>query len=282
MEVLSTVGTMQERADSARAAGKTIAFVPTMGYLHPGHLSLVEEGRKRGKVLVVSIFVNPLQFGPSEDLERYPRDLERDSALCEEAGTDIIFFPDAGEMYPPGFQTSVEVEKVSQGLCGEFRPGHFRGVATVVLKLFNIVKPHVAIFGQKDYQQLLVIRRMVKDLNLGIEILGMPTYREEDGLAMSSRNTYLRPEEREAALSLSRSLELARELVKAGERNPRKIENEVKKSIGKEHLVSIEYVTVCDREDLSGIEKIEDTALLALAARVGKTRLIDNTILEIN
>lgn len=282
MEVLSTVGTMQERADSARAAGKTIAFVPTMGYLHPGHLSLVEEGRKRGNVLVVSIFVNPLQFGPSEDLERYPRDLERDSALCEEAGTDIIFFPDAGEMYPPGFQTSVEVKKVSQGLCGEFRPGHFRGVATVVLKLFNIVKPHVAIFGQKDYQQLLVIRRMVKDLNLGMEIVGMPTYREKDMLAMSSRNTYLRPEEREAALSLSRSLELARELVKAGERNPRKIENEVKKSIDKEHLVSIEYVTVCDREDLSGIEKIEDTAILALAARVGKTRLIDNTILEIN
>ena len=282
MEIITTVKDMQERAESLRTAGKTIAFVPTMGYLHPGHISLVEEGRKRGDVLVVSIFVNPTQFGPSEDLAQYPRDFDRDARLCEEAGTDVIFSPDAGEMYPPGYQTFVEVEKVSQRLCGDFRPGHFRGVATVVLKLLAIVKPHVAIFGEKDYQQLLVITRMVKDLHLGVEIAAMPTFREADGLAMSSRNTYLSAEERRAALSLSRSLREARALLQSGERNPRVIEQTVKESIGRESLTRVEYATVCNREDLSAITEIEDSALLALAVRVGKTRLIDNCILDIN
>jgi len=282
VEIITTVKDMQERAESLRTAGKTIAFVPTMGYLHPGHISLVEEGRKRGDVLVVSIFVNPTQFGPSEDLAQYPRDFDRDARLCEEAGTDVIFSPDAGEMYPPGYQTFVEVEKVSQRLCGDFRPGHFRGVATVVLKLLAIVKPHVAIFGEKDYQQLLVITRMVKDLHLGVEIAAMPTFREADGLAMSSRNTYLSAEERRAALSLSRSLREARALLQSGERNPRVIERTVKESIGREPLTRVEYATVCNREDLSAITEIEDSALLALAVRVGKTRLIDNCILDIN
>ena len=257
-----------------------IAFVPTMGYFHEGHLSLMREGRERGDVLVVSIFVNPTQFGPGEDFDRYPRDMERDLRMAEEVGVDVIFAPTVEEMYPEGYQTYVEVEKVTQHLCGLSRPGHFRGVTTVVTKLFNIVKPHVALFGQKDYQQLITIERMVKDLNMDVEIVGMPTVREEDGLAASSRNVYLSPEERKAALSLYRSLRRAEELFSEGVRESQRILEEVRGVLEAEPLVKIDYVHVCDPETLEDIEgPIGERALVAVAAKVGTTRLIDNTLL---
>ena len=280
MEVIKSPSEMQQRASAWRREGKVIAFVPTMGYFHEGHLSLMREGRKRGDVLVVSIFVNPTQFGPGEDFDRYPRDMERDLRMAEEVGVDVIFAPTVEEMYPEGYQTYVEVEKVTQHLCGLSRPGHFRGVTTVVTKLFNIVKPHVALFGQKDYQQLITIERMVKDLNMDVEIVGMPTVREEDGLAASSRNVYLSPEERKAALSLYRSLRRAEELFSEGVRESQRILEEVKKVLEAEPLVKIDYVHVCDPETLEDIEgPIGERALVAVAAKVGTTRLIDNTLL---
>jgi len=280
MEVIKSPSEMQQRASAWRREGKVIAFVPTMGYFHEGHLSLMREGRKRGDVLVVSIFVNPTQFGPGEDFDRYPRDMERDLRMAEEVGVDVIFAPTVEEMYPEGYQTYVEVEKVTQHLCGLSRPGHFRGVTTVVTKLFNIVKPHVALFGQKDYQQLITIERMVKDLNMDVEIVGMPTVREEDGLAASSRNVYLSPEERKAALSLYRSLRRAEELFSEGVRESQRILEEVKGVLEAEPLVKIDYVHVCDPETLEDIEgPIGERALVAVAAKVGTTRLIDNTLL---
>ena len=280
MEVIKSPSEMQQRASAWRREGKVIAFVPTMGYFHEGHLSLMREGRKRGDVLVVSIFVNPTQFGPGEDFDRYPRDMKRDLRMAEEVGVDVIFAPTVEEMYPEGYQTYVEVEKVTQHLCGLSRPGHFRGVTTVVTKLFNIVKPHVALFGQKDYQQLITIERMVKDLNMDVEIVGMPTVREEDGLAASSRNVYLSPEERKAALSLYRSLRRAEELFSEGVRESQRILEEVKKVLEAEPLVKIDYVHVCDLETLEDIEgPIGERALVAVAAKVGTTRLIDNTLL---
>ena len=280
MEVIKSPSEMQQRASAWRREGKVIAFVPTMGYFHEGHLSLMREGRERGDVLVVSIFVNPTQFGPGEDFDRYPRDMERDLRMAEEVGVDVIFAPTVEEMYPEGYQTYVEVEKVTQHLCGLSRPGHFRGVTTVVTKLFNIVKPHVALFGQKDYQQLITIERMVKDLNMDVEIVGMPTVREEDGLAASSRNVYLSPEERKAALSLYRSLRRAEELFSEGVRESQRILEEVKKVLEAEPLVKIDYVHVCDPETLEDIEgPIGERALVAVAAKVGTTRLIDNTLL---
>ncbi len=280
MEVIKSPSEMQQRASAWRREGKVIAFVPTMGYFHEGHLSLMREGRKRGDVLVVSIFVNPTQFGPGEDFDRYPRDMERDLRMAEEVGVDVIFAPTVEEMYPEGYQTYVEVEKVTQHLCGLSRPGHFRGVTTVVTKLFNIVKPHVALFGQKDYQQLITIERMVKDLNMDVEIVGMPTVREEDGLAASSRNVYLSPEERKAALSLYRSLRRAEELFSEGVRESQRILEEVKGVLEAEPLVKINYVHVCDPETLEDIEgPIGERALVAVAAKVGTTRLIDNTLL---
>ncbi|RLA98134.1 MAG: pantoate--beta-alanine ligase [Deltaproteobacteria bacterium] len=279
MEVIKSPSEMQQRASAWRREGKVIAFVPTMGYFHEGHLSLMREGRKRGDVLVVSIFVNPTQFGPGEDFDRYPRDMERDLRMAEEVGVDVIFAPTVEEMYPEGYQTYVEVEKVTKYLCGLSRPGHFRGVTTVVTKLFNIVKPHVALFGQKDYQQLITIQRMVKDLNMDVEIVGMPTVREEDGLAASSRNVYLSPEERKAALSLHRSLRRAEELFSEGVRESQRILEEVKKVLEAEPLVKIDYVHVCDPETLEDIEgPIGERALVAVAAKVGITRLIDNTL----
>ncbi|RLA78036.1 MAG: pantoate--beta-alanine ligase [Deltaproteobacteria bacterium] len=283
MEVIKDPKEMQRRAEAWRLQGRRIAFVPTMGYFHEGHLSLMREGRRLGDVLVVSIFVNPTQFGPSEDYERYPRDLERDLRLAEEVGVDVVFAPQASEMYPEGFQTYVEVTELQKHLCGRFRPGHFRGVATVVAKLFNIVKPHVAIFGRKDYQQLLIIRRMVEDLNMDVEVVGMPTVREPDGLAASSRNTYLRPEERQAALALYRSLKRAEELFAEGRRNPSDILREVHSVLDKEPLLQVEYVELCHPETLQPLEGEFQKGLLAIAARVGSTRLIDNIVLgEVN
>ncbi len=219
MKIISSIREMQAFSESVRNAGQKISFVPTMGYFHEGHLSLMREGRQRGDCLAISIYVNPTQFGPSEDFEKYPRDFERDSSLADGVGVDVIFYPEDKEMYPELYQTYVNVENVTENLCGLSRPGHFRGVTTVCAKLFNIVKPHYAIFGRKDFQQLIAIKRMVLDLNMDLEIIGMPIVREADGLAMSSRNVYLRTEEREAALSLSRSLKMAKEMYDRGEKD---------------------------------------------------------------
>jgi pantoate--beta-alanine ligase len=251
-----------------------------MGYLHDGHLSLVRRGRNRGDRLVVSIFVNPAQFAPQEDFATYPRDLGRDRRLLERESVDLLFHPAVEEMYPDGYQTSIDVGKLSGVLCGAFRPEHFRGVATVVIKLFNIVRPHVAVFGAKDYQQLQIVKRLVKDLNLSIEIVSHPIVREPDGLALSSRNAYLNPDQRQAALCLSRSLRKAECLVRRGEINGDVITGYVRAEIEKEPLVEAEYVKLCDPETLEEVDQIQDRAVLALAARIGKARLIDNAILR--
>lgn len=263
-----------------RQQGKTIALVPTMGYLHDGHLSLVKEGRKVGDDLVVSIFVNPTQFGPGEDLESYPRDFDRDCELVRKAGGDVIFAPDKNELYGKGYQTYVQLKKLPNHLCGISRPLHFRGVATVVTKLFNIVRPHFAIFGQKDFQQVLVIRQMVRDLNFDTEIIGAPIVREPDGLAMSSRNTYLTPEQRISALSLNKSLKRAQELVKSGITDPSEIIDAATEIITSHHECITDYISICDPETLDDIKTIDRPALMALAVKIGKTRLIDNTIIE--
>lgn len=280
MRVIERIKEMQEWSERERCAGKRIAFVPTMGFLHDGHLELVRDGRKRGDRLVVSIFVNPTQFGPQEDFAAYPRDFERDRKLLDQGGTDILFYPASSEMYPDGYRTYVEVEKLSHFLCGAFRPGHFRGVTTVLVKLFSIVRPHVVVLGAKDYQQLRIACRMVEDLNFAIEVVGYPTVREEDGLAMSSRNAYLNQEERRAALSLSRSLKKAEALVLEGERESRRIVEVVRSEIDKEPLARLEYVQVCDPESLEEVERIDGNAVLALAVRVGRARLIDNALLK--
>ena len=274
--VLRTVAEMTAYADAARARGERIAFVPTMGYLHAGHVSLLEEGRRRGDRLVLSIFVNPAQFAPSEDLARYPRDLDGDLAKAAGAGADVAFVPDDVEMYPAGYQTFVRVRELEEGLCGASRPDHFQGVATVVCKLFNIVRPHVALFGEKDFQQLAVIRRMVIDLNLPVEVAGRPTVREPDGLAMSSRNKYLSPEERQRALSLSRGLFTARECFEAGERCAEALVAAARAPI-EAASTRIDYIEVRDAETLRPEgERLEGPAVIAVAAFVGKTRLIDN------
>ena len=278
MKIIESVQEMQEFSESLRNSGKKIAFVPTMGYFHRGHLSLMKEGRKRGDCLIISIYVNPTQFGPEEDLEKYPRDFERDGKLCEDVGVDVIFYPPDSEMYPEHYQTFVDVERVTNNLCGLSRPGHFRGVTTICAKLFNIVKPHVTVFGKKDFQQLVTIKRMVTDLNMDMDVVGMPTIREADGLAMSSRNTYLKEEERESALSLSRSLKLAKELYDNGERNAGKIIDETKKFIEGHPHTKIDYVNMCDTTTMNDIEYLESEAVIALAVRVGAARLIDNYV----
>jgi len=280
MIIVKTVAEMQHRADDWRKSGKTIAFVPTMGYLHEGHLSLMREGRSRCDIVVTSIFVNPTQFGPNEDLDKYPRDFEGDEAKCRSVGVDAIYYPSAKEMYPEGYQTFVTVEDVGKGLCGTSRPTHFRGVATVCTKLFNAVKPHVAIFGQKDYQQYQLIRRMVKDLDLDIEIVGMPTFRETDGLAMSSRNKYLSAEERKRAPTLYRSLKAALSAYNAGEKDPRKLEKLVRKELKAAEPCEIDYVEARDAETVGPISKIERPAVIAIAVKIGTTRLIDNIALK--
>jgi len=280
IDIIHSASTIQARANRLRRAGKTIAFVPTMGFLHAGHLSLMREGRKQADDLVVSIFVNPMQFGPGEDLEAYPRDFEKDIKLCRQAGVEAVFAPAPDELYVRNFQTYVALEKLPHHLCGLSRPVHFRGVATIVTKLFNIVKPHIAIFGQKDFQQLAVIRQMVRDLNFDIEIVGGPTVREPDGLAMSSRNTYLTPAQRTSALCLYQSLQSAREMVKEGERNASKIIVATTELIESGPETQIDYVTICDPDTLEDVAAIEKPVLMALAVKVGRPRLIDNMILK--
>ncbi len=282
MLVIENIQEMQEKANELRSKGHTIGFVPTMGYLHQGHLELIRAARENTTTVVVSIFVNPIQFGPTEDLDRYPRDIQGDLGKCASERVDIVFMPEAKDMYPEGFQTIVSVRHLTKGLCGAKRPGHFDGVATVVTKLFNIVKPHVAFFGQKDYQQLTVISRMVRDLNMDIDIVAIPTVREKDGLAMSSRNAYLRPEERESALSLSKSLKLAQDLVDQGVTQGKRILEEVSALISSYPYTRIDYVEIVDPENLEPIKEIKGNALLAMAVFVGNTRLIDNCILKIN
>jgi len=278
MKVITTIKEMKEHSSRSRREGKTIAFVPTMGFFHEGHLSLMREGRKRGDLLVVSLFVNPTQFAPHEDFKNYPRDFESDRKMAEESGTDILFAPEAGEMYPSDHQTTVQVEEVTRNLCGQSRPTHFRGVTTVVLMLFEIVMPQVALFGEKDYQQLVTIRQMVKDLHMSVEIVGMPTVREADGLAMSSRNTYLLPEGRRAALSLNRSLRKAKDLLQQGEKRASRILGEMNGILQSEPLVRIDYIKICDADTLKDVDRIDGNVVIALAAYLGKTRLIDNLI----
>ncbi len=281
MDVIQHVRDMQAWADRARAQeGRRIGFVPTMGYLHAGHLSLVEAARRHADLIVASIFVNPLQFGANEDLSRYPRDLERDSQLLHDAGTDVLFFPDAGEMYPNGYQTHVAVEELTRGLCGVSRPTHFQGVTTVVAKLFHIVKPHVAVFGEKDFQQLAAIRRMAIDLNMDIEIIGAPIMREADGLAMSSRNAYLSAEERQAALCLSRALAEAGSTVARGETTAAAVLDSVCRVLAAEPRARIDYAELVDATSLHEAERLQGPSLLALAVFIGKTRLIDNCVLN--
>jgi pantoate--beta-alanine ligase len=282
MEIVSDPGDMQAVSLAWRKLGQKIAFVPTMGYFHEGHLSLMRYGRQHGDRLVVSLFVNPTQFGPSEDLDRYPRDLEKDSALAREVEVDVLYTPTAADMYPPGYQTYVTVEDLSQPMCGASRPGHFRGVATVVLKLFHQVLPHLAIFGEKDYQQLAVIKRMVADLNVPVEVLGRPIVREADGLAMSSRNSYLSPEERQSALGLFQALTRARNLASSGETKADKILAEVEQMIGQNPHTRLDYAVLVDPTTLNNVDTIRDSARLAVAAWVGGTRLIDNMLLEVN
>jgi len=269
---------MQAWSDAVKRQDKRIAFVPTMGFLHKGHLSLMKEGRRLGDKLVVSIFVNPAQFGPTEDLELYPRDFDRDCELSEKEGADVIFAPN--ELYGREFQTYIKLEKLPNHLCGISRPVHFRGVATVVTKLFNIVKPDIAIFGEKDYQQLLVIRQMARDLNFDTEIIGGPIVREPDGLAMSSRNSYLTDEQRVSALSLSKSLKKAHALIEEGITDVAKIIEEASAIITSHPETVIDYIAICDTETLDDMRNIDRPALMALAVKVGKTRLIDNAILS--
>ena len=278
MKIISSIREMQAFSESARNSGQKISFVPTMGYFHDGHLSLMREGRQRADCLAISIYVNPTQFGPSEDFEKYPRDFERDKGLAEGVGVDVIFYPEDKEMYPELYQTYVNVENVTQNLCGISRPGHYRGVTTVCAKLFNIVKPHYAIFGKKDFQQLIAIKRMVLDLNMDLDIVGMPIVRETDGLAMSSRNVYLRMEEREAALSLSRSLKIAKEMYDGGERDVTAILEQVRKYIEGHPYTNIDYAKICDTTTLKDIGRIEGESVLALAVKINKTRLIDNYV----
>jgi pantoate--beta-alanine ligase len=279
MQVIETIAEMQRWSETQRCQGRRVAFVPTMGFLHEGHLSLVRYARERGDRAVVSVFVNPMQFAPQEDFAAYPRDFERDRRLLEKEGVAILFFPPVEEMYPQGFQTRVEVSELSQFLCGAHRQGHFQGVATVVTKLFNAVRPHVAVFGEKDYQQLQVIRRLARDLSLDIEIAGHPIVREADGLAMSSRNAYLNAEERKAALCLFRSLNRAAAMVREGQTGGREITEAVRAEIVREPLARLEYVKLCDTMNLTEVDQVGERALLALAVRIGKTRLIDNIIL---
>lgn len=270
---------MQQEASRLLREGKSIAFVPTMGYLHEGHLALIREGRKHGDALIVSIFVNPTQFGPTEDFKAYPRDLDRDISLAESIGVDVILTPEADAMYDKGHQTYVDLESLPRHLCGPSRPGHFRGVATVVTKLFNIVRPQVAIFGEKDYQQLTIIRRMARDLLFDIRIIGVPIVREPDGLAMSSRNVYLSKEERMAALSLYQCLQHAKERAAQGARSAAQLIEEASGIIRSYPYTRIDYVAVCDPETLENVERVEGPSLMALAVWVGNTRLIDNAIL---
>ena len=277
MQVTTTVEETRKLVKNWKKEGKTVGLVPTMGFLHEGHASLINRCREENDIVVVSDFVNPIQFGPTEDLEAYPRDFKRDSELCESLGADLIFHPEPKDMYhdPHAY---VSIDTLSDTLCGKTRPIHFKGVCTVVSKLFNIVAPDRAYFGQKDAQQLAVIKRMVKDLNVDTQIIGCPIIREEDGLAKSSRNTYLNTEERKAALVLSRSLSIGKKLVEAGEKDAKAVKDAITAEINKEPLAKIDYVDVVDFDTITPVDEIKGTTLVAIAVYIGKTRLIDNFI----
>lgn len=281
MRLCRNIEEIRTFTNSVQREGKTVGLVPTMGYLHQGHLTLAREAKARCDIVVLSIFVNPTQFGPKEDFTTYPRDIQRDAALAREAGVDVIFAPETTAIYPQGFSTFVDVEGISGVLCGASRPGHFRGVATVVTKLLNIVRPNLAFFGQKDFQQLLVIKRLVQDLNLPVQIMEVAIVREPDGLAMSSRNVYLSPEQRKAATVLYKSLELAQSLVEQGERSIPALRDAVIKSIQGEPLAQMDYVEILTLPDLQNKDIVSDRVLLALAVKFGSTRLIDNRVLEV-
>ena len=278
MNIVKSIETFREQRKSF--ADRSIGLVPTMGYLHEGHLSLVEKSLDENEITVVSVFLNPIQFGPREDLNRYPRDFDRDARLLEERGVDVVFYPDEKEMYREYFSTFVEVENLSRVLCGESRPSHFRGVTTVVLKLFNIIKPSRAYFGEKDAQQAIVIKRMVADLNLEVTIRTLPIVRDSDGLAMSSRNTYLSPDERKAALALPRALAKARKMFLGGLKNAAELRKIIRQELEKNQMIGIDYVETVDLKHLRKMDNIDaENTLVAAAIRVGKTRLIDNFIL---
>ena len=279
MKIVETINEVRERVKEWKKQGLTIGLVPTMGYLHEGHQSLMDAARKENDKVVVSIFVNPMQFGPTEDLAEYPRDLDHDAKVCENAGVDLVFHPEPEEMYEPDFCSFVDMTGLTEGLCGKTRPIHFRGVCPVVNKFFHIVQPDRAYFGQKDGQQLAVVRRMVRDLNMDIEIVGCPIVREEDGLAKSSRNTYLSPEERKAALILSKTIALGEELAKT-EKDAGKVVAAMKENIETEPLAKIDYVEAVDAVSMAPVNTLEGECMLAVAVYIGKTRLIDNTLLN--
>jgi pantoate--beta-alanine ligase len=282
MEVIRTIGDMQTWSEQTRMSGKRIGVVPTMGYLHAGHTSLMERARRQSDAVITTVFVNPTQFGPGEDYERYPRDFEHDRALAARAGTDVLFVPDVREMYPEGYATYVEVEQVSRMLEGKFRPTHFRGVTTVVLKLLHITKPHLAVFGQKDAQQAFIVRKMVRELNLDVAIDVAPIVREPDGLAMSSRNVYLSPSERARATVLFRSLQLAEQRIQAGERSVESVRTAMLNLIASGNPTQVDYVAFVRPETFQEIQEIEPPAVLALlAVRFGSTRLIDNMLINV-
>ncbi|MBQ3165140.1 MAG: pantoate--beta-alanine ligase [Lachnospiraceae bacterium] len=280
MKVVKTIAEVREQVKAWKAEGLRVGLVPTMGFLHEGHQSLIIKAVEENDRVVVSDFVNPTQFGPKEDLASYPRDIERDAKLCEEAGADLIFHPEPAEMYAPDYCTFVDMDGLTKGLCGKTRPTHFRGVCSVVAKLFNIVAPDSAYFGQKDAQQLAVIRRMVRDLNFNIRIVACPIIREEDGLAKSSRNTYLNAEERVAAVVLSRALNQGKALIESGEQSAAKVKDVIMEELCKEPLAKVDYVEVVDADSIEAIKELKGNVLVAIAVYIGKTRLIDNFIVE--
>jgi pantoate--beta-alanine ligase len=280
MKIIHKIKDMMSLSDDFRKQNKIIGFVPTMGYLHEGHLSLIRRAKQECDITVVSIFVNPIQFGKNEDFDRYPRDLQRDLDMMKDLNVDVVFNPSSEEMYPKGYSTFVDIESnITKTLCGKSRPGHFKGVATVVTKLFNIITPHKAYFGQKDAQQCVVIKKMVNDLNMKVDIVVCPTVREKDGLAMSSRNTYLSGRERRIAPVLYKTLQMAQRMIELGEKDSKKILKEMSKKINKYRSIKIDYISIVDPETLEDIEIISGKVLIALAVKIGKTRLIDNIII---
>jgi pantoate--beta-alanine ligase len=281
MRLIDSINDIKAVIKAQKSMGKTIGLVPTMGYLHEGHMSLVSMSVQHNDFTVLSVFVNPVQFGPNEDFERYPRDIDRDIKMAEAAGVDVVFSPSVSEMYPDGYKTYVEVEGITNILCGRTRPGHFKGVTTVVNKLFNIVQPDRAYFGQKDAQQVVVIKKMVSDLNMNLEVVSCPIVREKDGLAMSSRNVYLGGEERKSALILSKSLFEAEELIKKGETGKENILKYIIDRIKSEKSAQIDYIEIVNADSLDSIEFLEGRVLIALAVKFGNTRLIDNVIVEV-
>ncbi|WP_330389136.1 pantoate--beta-alanine ligase [Alkaliphilus peptidifermentans] len=281
MHIVSTVKDMRQVIREVKVENNTLGFVPTMGYLHEGHLSLIKRAKLENDIVIVSIFVNPTQFGANEDYDIYPKDFKRDKQLAETAGADYVFYPTVEEMYPTGYKTSVDVSEITDRLCGASRPGHFKGVTTIVNKLFNIVEPNRAYFGLKDAQQVAVIQQMVKDLFMNVEVIPCSIVRESDGLAMSSRNVYLTQQDRSAALILSKSLMKAKKIINEGERDLKIIRNTIIESISKEAPVSVEYIEIIQFPSLEKIDILEGKVLIALAAKVGRVRLIDNVILEV-